>query len=76
MEFGNHRNKNINNILTAQFSLYGKSLGTSEIEVKIPNKDLSRKFQINVKEDEIETIDEFSFGKKTIQQNWTSQKQL
>ena len=64
MEFGNHRNKNINNILTAQFSLYGKSLGTSEIEVKIPNKDLSRKFQINVKEDEIETIDEFSFGKK------------
>lgn len=64
MEFGNHRNKEINNVLTAQFSLYGNSLGTSEIEVKIPNKDLSKKFLVNVKEDEIETIDEFSFSKK------------
>lgn len=64
MVFGSHRNKNINNVLTAQFSLYGESLGASEIEVTIPSKDLSRKFNFNVNEDEIETIDEFSFSKK------------
>ena len=63
--FGKHRNKNITSIYTAQIPLYGNSFGESTIEVNIPNKNFTKSFTINVKEEEEEIIDEFSFEKKT-----------
>ena len=63
--FGSHRNKNITSIYTAQIPLYGNSLGESTINVTIPNKNFIKSFTVNVKEEEEEIIDEFSFEKKT-----------
>ena len=64
MKFGKHRNKDVSNILTAQFSLSGDKIGSSEINISVPKKDLSKNFIVNVKEEEIELIEEFSFLKK------------
>ena len=63
--FGNHRNKEVKNILTSQLSIYGESLGTSEITITVPGKGLSKSFIINVKEEEVASIVELGFHKKT-----------
>ncbi len=62
--FGHHRNKEVENILTSQLTIFGNAIGTSEIEITIPGKNISKKFLVNVIEEEIESIDEFNFHKK------------